>query len=123
MTIPTRINGEIIYAAHMNTLRDGLVALETNPITITEDYTAENTYRLIVCDPASNSIEVTLPDATVNENKNYIVKTLETGASYDLTFPVTITSVSGIDGDTTITVNENKQSFRFISTGTTWVIV
>ena len=123
MAIPTRVNGEIIYAAHMNTLRDAVEALETNPITVTADYVAENTYRLIVADPESNSVEVTLPDATTNANKNYVIKTLETGATWELSFPVTVTSVSNIEGAATYTFEENRQSIRLISTGLTWVIV
>ena len=121
MAIPTRINGEIIFAEHVNILRDEINALATVPITVTDDYIAEGTYRLIIADPASNSIDITLPDPALNSDRNYIVKTLETGATYDLSFPVTI--IGSIDGETNLTVQENKQSFRLVSNGTTWVIV
>ena len=123
MAIPNRTNGEIIYAAHLNAIKAALEALETNPITVTADYVAENTFRLIVADPENNTIEVTLPDATLNENKNYLIKTIETGATYSLSHAVTITSVSGVEGGATYEIEENRQSIRLISTGVTWVIV
>ena len=121
MTIPTRINGEIIYAEHLNILRSDLDDLSTKTITITEDYTAEGTYRMLVADPELQAINITLPDPSLNQDKNYIIKTLETGATYSLSFDVTI--IGSVDNETNLSITENKQSFRLISNGSTWVVV
>ena len=124
MTIPIRVNGEIIYAEHLNTIKAELEALQTNPITVVNDYIAEATYRFIVADPASNSIQVTLPSASANSGKAYQVKALETGAAYDLSNPVTVIATSGnVDNEASFSFQENKQAVTFKSTGTTWAVV
>ena len=121
MTIPLRINGEIIYAEHLNTLREEILALASSPVTTQEDYVLENTYRLIVADPTNQAINITLPDPALNSGRSYIIKALEPLATYDLSNAVTL--VGSVDGDTNYTFLENKQSIKITSTGATWAVV
>ena len=121
MTIPIRINGQIIFAEHMNTIRTELLALATTPITVVDDYTLESTYRLVVADPATQAINITLPDPLLNSGRSYIIKALESGATWDLTNAVVV--VGSVDGDANFTFQENKQSIKLTSNGATWVMV
>ena len=121
MTIPTRINGQIIYAEHMNTLRTEILALATTPITVVANHTLEKIYRLVIANPSAQTIHLTLPDPAVNVGRSYHIKALDSGAAWDLTNDIVI--VGSVDGGANFTFKENKQSIRLISSGTTWVRV
>ena len=60
----------------------------------------------------------TLPDASTNENKQYIIK-----SNYDGSFTVATTGADTIDEEDSVIVTQKGTSLTFISDGTEWWII
>jgi len=74
---------------------------------------------LIVCNMTGN-ISVVLPDPSANKGKIFVVKKIGAGHT------ITITAGDGsilIDGSTTNTINTDKKTHQYISTGTKYFVI
>jgi hypothetical protein len=94
---------------------------------ITADYTATATDNVIIADVVGNAITVTLPDASTyfeadgNCSEKLTIKVIDSDAeTTGLSNTFTITSVSPIDGQTTINFLNENQSITVVSDGTNY---
>ena len=71
----------------------------------------------MLCDSSSN-ITITLPQATINTNRQYKIKNINTGV-------VTIDANESetIDGQLTTTINNKYDAITLICDGTQWFII
>lgn len=87
--------------------------------TITTTYSVLDTDTVLLLDATTASFTVTLPAASTQTGKPFVLKLISSGQK-----KVGITSVSGtIDGDSTYYLSKRYQSVTVISDGTNWFII
>lgn len=100
------------YLMYPNWLASG------NIVTKTANYTATKEDWMIVCDTNGGSITITLPDATTNKGKMFVVKKVNSNHS------VTIATEGGlIDGSATHSQTNNHSFDQLVSDGTNYLII
>jgi len=101
-----------------NDLRDRFIAsFTTSTDTISSNYTAKANDILLV-DTTSGPITITLPEASLNTNKEIFIKKVSIDTNY-----VTLTSADNIDDKPNIYLKQQWTTIGVISDGTSWKII
>lgn len=95
-----------------NVQEEGKVTTVTDPI-----YNINDTTELFLCDTTAGGITVNLPDATTVKGRRFIFKKIASNHS------VTIDSVSDIDDNGEISLNNKNESITLMSDGVQWWII
>jgi len=77
--------------------------------------TLDGTYYFVT---ATGNITITLPTATSITGREYIIKKIDSGT----TTTINTTSSQTMDGQLTITLNQQYTTFHFISDGSNWLV-
>ena len=94
-----------------------IMALRTETV----DYSVQTTDEVILANAASGTQTITLPSATGNTGRSYLIKRLT--ASGAATINVTGTGGQTIDGAASVALPNQYDAVRVISTGTAWVML
>jgi hypothetical protein len=88
--------------------------------TKTSNYTITGTDVVIFADATSGNVTITLPTASANAGYRFYVKRIDASAN---TCSVARSGSDTIDGQTSITVGSQYDSYTVVSNGTLWYII
>lgn len=117
--IPERSNGQVILAEWFNILRTGLTELQILSITKTTNYTFSSGYNLVFANAVDNSVTITLPPASLNIGKVFIV------IASDVTNAVSVApnGASTIMGENSYILRMKYEAVRLITDGVDWYAI
>ena len=91
-----------------------------NVVTKTSGYTLTGSDDVVLVDASGGSFTLSLPSATTNTGKSFVIKKIDSSTDYVTIDP---NSTETIDGDSTTTVNTRYESITLVSDGSNWNLV